>query len=474
MRAFGPVFTICVALAGEASALVPSLFDVLWPEHEPESLPALTGGDGRTAWLESEREVVLEGGNVPDVILRRDAIRAGGGVDRPGWSAIASTGVSDARAQAFFETWGGRWIPATETEYDISLRVGRKYRGGARFAERDGNLRATLGGVVPIGPAGLFGDASRTRGRGALLLVGRGGSSVPLEWDASGWDARAGAYLEFGELGRVTAAISNEESHPGSTEGRYRLEVRTIGTGWQLGWRAPGPGPWIEVESRGGEWRSEGWSDTLGSDVRFHDLRMSSRMRGLSAGWRFGNWSLALRGEERTVEAPKSSYFTPFISWNSLGVSDLAPVDLLLSDQREHLSGGLEYRSIGAGAMWTRPGRRFDLGAGGDLSWLGLDAHLLRRSTRMDFLGTRWSLATDSIGAPRLRLALLAIHGRSVVHLGGFGDLGLHGRMAIPLWLVRLRSDGAEPSTSSSSSGGDGGNDPSGLWSLGASWTGCW
>lgn len=435
-------------------------------------LDATADTAGWEASLESGRDVVLDGGNVPEVVLRRDDVKAGGALASPLWSARVSAGVSDTRAQAFFRDWGARWIPGTEKDFDISLRVGGDLRGAANFRQEDGLLRATMGGAVPLGSARLQGEASRTRGRGSVQLLRRGEPPLPLDWAVSGWDARGGLRLDIAGFGSATARLVREESHPSPVEGRYRLETRTTGSGWELGWHPQGNGPWIEVESRDGDWKSEGWSDTLGSDTRFHDFRVASRMLRGSTGWRSAHWSIGVGGEERSLDAPKASIFSPFLAWNALDLSAWAPVDQILSDQREHLSGTLEYRALGADASWRRPGRRFDFGIQGGISWRSLESHLLHRATRMSFLGAGWKLETDSVGAPRLRALLAPLALEGAFHLGVFGDLGVQGRMAIPLWFERLRRDGAAPAAPTNS--GDDGDDITGLWRIGTSWRGSW
>lgn len=243
-------------------------------------------------------------------------------------------------------------------------------------------------------------------------------------------------------------------------------------------------GPWFSFASRDVDVRSSGWSDTLGSDLAFHDLRVRGRLRTASGGWRSSRWSVGAHGEERELDAPQASYFTPLLAWNVFDPSAWSPVNQILSDQREHLLGNAEFRSLGVSSSWNRPGRRVDVGLGADLSWNALDVHLLHRSTRILFLGLGRSVVTDSVGAPRLRIVLLSLDGAATFHLGRFGDLRASGGAAIPLWLERLRRDGTQPAAPASGggeggggkAGGDGGDDDDlqGLWRLGASWCGRW
>ena len=74
-----------------------------------------------------------------------------------------------------------------------------------------------------------------------------------------------------------------------------------------------------------------------------------------------------------------------------------------------------------------------------------------------------------------LLAVLLSLGSEAALHLGRFGDLVGRGRIGIPLWLKRLRRDGASPASTSSGGGeGAGGGDMQGLWAIGAGWRGVW
>jgi len=451
---------------------MPAPFAALWPEPSRSILEESSDSVVSETWFAFARDVVLDGGSDPDVALVRQNIASGARVARPVWSASASAGTIASRSRFGYRDWGMRWVPSRGDRFDATLRVGRNLRGVLALEEDQGLFRATLGAAIPLGPVALEGEASRTRGDGSLLLLRDGESPLPLGWAESGWDARGGVSFPLADLGRASAALERGESHPGPTEGRYRFEVRTVRSGWRLGWVPRTTGPWLDIESRDVDWRSQGWSDTLGSDARFHDLRVAGATRRFSGGWRFRNWSVGAHTEERTLDAPKASFFAPLLSWNALDLSSWSPVDQILSDQREHLSGTFEYRAHGADVSWRAPGRRFDIGLEGGLSWRSLETHLLHRRTRLSFLGVGWNLETDSVGAPRLRALLAPVALDGTLHLGGFGDLTARGRAAIPLRIERLRRDGASPASSSGSGGSD--DDVEGLWSVEVGWRGGW
>lgn len=463
---------LCASLAGGACAFLPGPFAPLWSEPSRSVLADPSDSVVSETWFAYGRDVVLDGGSDPDVALVQERMESGVILARPLWSVSASAGTTASRARFGYRNWGLRWIPSRDDRYDAAFRVGRNLRAVLALREDQGRFRATLGAAIPLGPVALEGEASRTRGDGSLLLLRDGESPLPLGWAESGWCARGGLSFPIAELGRASVALEREESHPGPTEGRYRFEVRAIRSGWRLGWSPRITGPWLDIQSSEADWRSQGWSDTLGSDARFHDLRIVGTTRRVSGGWRFRSWGVGAHTEERTLDAPKASFFTPFLSWNALDLSPWSPVGQILSDQREHLSGSLEYRAHGADISWRRTGRRFDIGLEGGLSWRSLETHLLHRRTRLSFLGAGWKFETDSVGAPRLRalLAPLALYG--TLHLGGFGDLSALGRAAVPLRIERLRRDGAAPTGSSGSSDSD--DDIEGLWSVGVGWRGGW
>lgn|GEM_PF-6552709 len=435
---------------------------------------AATGDSSRTgAALEVEREVVLDGGSAPTISLRRDRISANGSVERPFWNAQVSAGASTWRAEASSKEWGARWIPANENILDATFRFGREAHGVVSFHQEDGVLRGTAGGGIHLGPLGVEAEASRSVGHGVVEILFEDTASVPLEWSGTGWGAQGGLSLDVASWGRCTVRLVHGEEHPSPVEGRYRLEIRTTSSGWSLDWDPlVATGPWFSLESRHVELRSAGWSDTLGSDRCFHDFLVRGAWRAASFGWRLSPWDIGAHGEERVLDAPRSSFFTPFLAWNVLDPSEWSPVDQILSDQREHLSGEMEYRSLGASASWRRTGKRLDVGLGADISWRSLEIHAEHRSSRIVFLGFGYSTTTDSVQAPRLRACLLSLEGGAAIHLGGYGSVGVEGRAAAPLWLKRLRRDGT-PATSVSSGEG-GGDDITGLWAVGAFWRGSW
>lgn len=474
---FRAVHIVNAVLAGGVFAFLPPPLEPLWPQVRFPSTVSVDSPPGLGASVEVERRVILEGGSSPWISLRRDRVLSTGGVERGWWAAHAWAGASDGHAEASAGEWGLRWIPDGESVLGARIRFGRELRATVSFHQEDGMQRGCIEGRIPIGMLGLEGEASRSTGRGVFELLQGDSASVPLGWTGIGWRAAGGTTMDVPSWGRAFVRLLREEGRPGPVEGRYRLELRSTSSGWEMGWIPFTTGPWVSFANRDVDVRSSGWSDTLGSDRRFHDLRVRGRWRAVSGGWRSSRWSVGARGEDRDLDVPRASYFTPLLAWNVLDPSEWSPVDQILSDQREHLSGKAELRSLGVSSSWNRPGRRVDVGLGADLSWNALDIHLLHRSTRLVFLGMGNSIQTDSVGAPRLRVALLSLDGAGAIHLGRFGDLRASGGAAIPLWLKRLRRDGAAPA-SPASGGGDGGggsgSDMQGLWTIGAGWRGVW
>lgn len=326
---------------------------------------------------------------------------------------------------------------------------------------------------MDIGPAGFAGEVSRRLGDGAFELVRGAESPVLLAWSGSEWTAQQELSVRIPFAGTIRTRLSNGEGHPLPLDARYRLETRSVSSGWGIEWSAGRTGPWFAFGDDHGELRLSGWSDTLGSDRRFHDLRVLSGTTREAVGWRFGRWALEGRREERSIDAPNASFFAPFLAWNVFDPSSWAPVDQILSDRREHVSGSLDYRCWAGSVSWGRGGKVFDARLSAGASWRALDVHLLHRSTRLDFLGTGWELKTDSVSAPRLRAILLDLAGGVVLHLGTFGDLETGGAMAVPLRIERLRRDGTIGDASTGGGDGELGEDD-GLWALRAGWRGVW
>lgn len=468
---FRAAFAVNAVLAGGVFAFLPPPLQTLWPHVGVMS--SLRGDSSSLdVAFEVEREVVLEGGRSPRISLRRDRMLATSGIERGWWGARACAGASDGRAEVSAAEWGGRWIPDGESVLDASIRFGRVIRGAVSFHQEDGVQRGGVEGRIPIGRLGLEGEASRSVGHGVVELLHGDPASVALGWTEVGWRAAGGSTMDIRSWGRASVRLLREEERPGPVEGRYRLELRSTSSGWEMGWMPFTTGPWFSFANRDFDLRSSGWSDTLGSDRRFHDLRLRGRWRAVSGGWRSSRWSVGAHGEDRDLEAPPASYFSPLLAWNVLDPSEWSPVDQILSDQREHLSGDAEFRRFGLSSSWSRPGRLVDVELGADASWMSLEIHALHRSSRVLFLGMGQSIVTDSVGAPRLRIALLSLDGATTLHLGRFGDLRASGGMAIPLWLKRLRRDG-ETTMSPKSDGGED-EDLRGLWDVGASWRGSW
>lgn len=451
------------SLTSGAFALVPApLAPLLAPEGDAASLPNLHG-DPFELGMEGGVEEFLEGGADPRLSIGSAGLLTRGSLSDGNWQIEVLSGRNHTWTEASGPTLRARWrVPQVPT---IAMRVRRGDRLGLSLEQREGSMRGA-GELVAAPSEGLRIRASvfHSRDRGSLEVALADHPRIPIEWSASRTGAEGMLEVRLDPLGRLRAGLGASSSEPLETRALYVLRTEGSSADWTLRWDPAAAGPWIELSAHDGRVRSTGSVDTAGSSRDFHHLLVRSSLRRSAGGWAWSRGRAGAGWSRAVLEIPPSSYFTPFLSWNTFNPSAWAPVEQILSDQREHLGGTLEVRHLHTEASWdaTRGRARLRLGAVG--SWWALEPGFLLRTTRMSFLGAGYRSESVALDRWRLRAWTLAPSFDLSWDLGAWGELSADARATLPLAVRRLGPP--RPSIPE----GDAEDSPRGLWNAGIGW----
>lgn len=425
------------SLASGAFALVPAPLAPLLPTPEARTSTPHLHGDAFELGVQGHVEEFLEGGLDPRLSVGSGSFLTRGSLAGRDWQIEVQSGRFHSWIQASTPTFGARWRQPQGP--DIAMVFSRTERLRLTLEQREGSVRGT--GTALVGLADrvdLSLEAFHARARGLVQAEMEEYPSIRIDWNGVRTGGEGGLDVHVGALGVLHGRLGRAEGEPGDLEARYTLRTSSRSTTWSLGWDPEVPGPWLELVAHHGEVASTATADTAGSSRAFHDLLLRSSVHRTAGGWSGRAWRSGLGWTRIVLEIPPSSYFGPFLAWNTFNPSSWAPVEQILSDQREHLHGTLEIRRLHAGAVWNAARGRGRAEFGAETSWWALDPHLVHRTTRMSFLGVGYQSRSDTLDSWRLRAWTVAPSLLLGWDGGYLGEVSGGGEATIPLAIRRL------------------------------------
>jgi len=439
----------------------------LAPQFSPlAEIPEL--GDSVVVGFDAQAGELLQGGFAPEVSVRRASFGPHVSLGTERWRVGLTTRIDRPVFASSDSVRRLRWLwpgsPVVGVSLDLGRRLSLSLQNGA------GTLAAQAGASLPLGAdADLDVQARRARDRGRLQVAVSDAPAIPLEWVGDRTGGRMDLRLRPGSRGELVASLTQEEGSPVADENRTHLEGTSVSTGWNLRWEPATSGLWMDA-SGGHAWvRTQGVLDSAGERRVFHDGELRSWQRSAAAGWTGRSWRAGLRGDHRIVASPAPSYFAPFLSWNVFDPSAWSPVNQILSDQREFVHGTAELRRLSASLRHLRRFGPLEIDAEATTAWNALDPELVLRTTRMNLFGLGYSVRSDTVVSPRLRLWTLEPAVRAVLRLRSLGEAGLSARATAPLAVRRL---GPRPPPDAVPD--PRAEDPRGLWETALFWRRAW
>lgn len=442
---------------------MPAPLAPLLPAPEIPAARSPLQGDGFELGIETQVEEFLEGGLDPHLSVGTASFLTRGSLAHHGWRVEVLSGRSHTWTESVSPDLDLRWREPQGPSIAMMFRHGDDFQ--ASLEQREGTMRGAASATTsPVDRLHLALSGFHSRHRGNLGAALGEHPRLQIEWRGLRSGAEGGLRFDADALGTLHADLGLSQGTPADFEAAYILRTKSRSSGWKLGLAPISRGPWIELESHHGEVASSASADTAGSSRVFHDLLLRSSVHRGAGGWIAPRWRSEVGWSRLVVEAPPSSYFTPFLEWNAFNPSAWAPVEQLLSDQREHLHGTLELRRMHAGGSWKIPLGRVGGEVGADASWWALDPRFVHRTTRMTFLGAGYRTESDTMDSWRVRAWTLSPSADLVWNGGILGEISASGRATIPLAMRRFgprlpESPEAAP-----------GESWRGLWSAGLGW----
>lgn len=424
--------------------MVPPPLAPLLPTPTARSATTHLHGDVFELGIAAQVEEFVEGGLDPRLSVGSAVLLTRGSLADRGWQVEVLSGRTHSWAESSSPELDIRWKEPQGPSIAMIFQYGDRFQ--ASLEQREGTMRGSgLAAMALAEGVDLALEGFHSRHRGSLRAALGEYPEIAVEWSGVRSGAEGGLRCRVGNLGALHASLARTEGKPGDLEAAYVLRTRSRSSGWSLGWVPEQEGPWLELVTHHGEVASTASTDTAGSSRTFHDLLLRSSVHRSAGGWIARRWRSDAGWSRMVVETPPSSYFAPFLSWNAFNPSSWAPVEQILSDQREHLHGTLEIRRLHAGGSWKAARGRARMECGAEVSWWALDPRLLHRTTRMSFLGAGYRTESDTLDSWRLRAWTLS-PSLDLAWNGGFlGEVSASGRATIPLAMRRLGPSRPEP-----------------------------
>lgn len=409
----------------------------LLPAPAARSASAHLHGDAFELGIATQVEELVEGGLDPRLSVGSAFLLSRGSLAARGWQIEVHSGRTHSWAESSTPELDLRWREPQGPSIAMLFQYGDRFH--ATLEQREGTMRGS--GAVAMALADRVDialEGFHARQRGSLRAALGEHPEIAVEWSGVRSGAEGGLRLRVGSFGELRATLARSEGDPGEIDAAYFLSTRSRSSGWTLGWVPAKDGPWLELGTHHGDVASTASTHTAGSSRTFHDLLLRSSVHRWTGGWIARRWRSDMGWSRMVVEAPPSSFFSPFLSWNAFNPSSWAPVEQILSDQREFLHGTLEVRRMHAGGSWKVSRGRARAECGGETSWWALDPRILHRTTRMSFLGAGYRTESDTLDSWRLRAWTLS-PSVDLAWDGGFlGEVSSGLRATLPLAMRRL------------------------------------
>lgn len=451
------------SLTSGAFALVPVPLAPLLPgEETPATTPHLHG-DAFELGLEAEVGEFLEGGLDPRVSVGDASFQTRGSLADRNWQVEVLSGRFHSWTEGSGSGFSSRWRPPQSPA--IAMRFRRGERLHLTFEQREGSMRGSGSLAIPLSERiEISVEGFHSRDRGSLGIAMEGYPEIAIEWSGSRTGADGGLGLLVGSLGKLRARLGRSVGEPLDLDAIHVLRTEGRSSTWSLRWDPTSTGPWFELLSHHGSVASRASIDTAGSSRDFHDLLLRSSVQRSAGGWAWTRGRGGAGWSRTIVEIPASSYFEPFLAWNAFNPSEWAPVEQILSDQREFLHGTLEIRRLHADLASNRSKGRGRASFAVSTSWWALDPRFVRRTTRMSFLGAGYRMESDTSDSWRLRAWTLAPSLDLAWDGGPWGEISTRTAATLPLTVRRLGPPRHAPK------GQAGEESWRGLWNAGLGW----
>lgn len=458
------------SLTSGAFALVPAPLAPLLPREEEPAAVGHLHGDAFELGVEAEVEEFLEGGSDPHLSIGDATLLTRGSLADGNWQVEVLSGRVHSWTEGAGSGFSARWRPPQGPAIAMRLRRGDRLR--LIFEQREGSMRGSGSAAVPVSEhVEIQVQGFHSRDRGTLRTAMEPYPEIAIAWSGSRTGADGGLGIRVGSLGTLRARAGRTEGEPLALEASHVLRTEGTSTTWNLRWDPTTSGPWFELLAHHGRVASRASIDTAGSSRAFHDLLLRSSVHRSAAGWVWPRGRGGAGWSRTILEIPPASYFAPFLAWNAFNPSEWAPIEQILSDQREFLHGTLEIRRLHADASWTRSKGRGRAGIGASTSWWALDPRFVRRTTRMSLLGAAYRMDSDTLVSWRLRAWTLAPSLDLAWDGGAWGEISGRAAATLPLAVRRLRPPRPHEAGKTEGRGGDAPEESwRGLWSAGFGW----
>ncbi|MCB9495673.1 MAG: hypothetical protein H6686_02175 [Fibrobacteria bacterium] len=408
----------------------------------------------------------------PGISSRRASLQLFGEVGTPNWRVAWTLAKPWQEAQWRQGKWRIQWEQDSTLASSVHLDLGPRIALDASHRRGGDELGARC--VLPIAPridAGF--QILRAHDRGRLRIRPDSMQSVDLTWEAVTNATGVDLQFRFENLGWLRTGVTRSEISPRSSAGPYQLRTEGQSNSWVLGWEPRHRGMLAEVSAHRADLVSRGVVDSTGTPRAYHQSRILAWKDAWRIGWREEGWQLTFGGGRDLLSAPATSFFTPFVSWNVLDPSEWSPLGSIASDQRLFLSGTIDVRTLEA-----HPSARFRLGRvqaelGAGIAWRAFDPVLITRETRLGLLGTGYSLETDTLRSPKLRIWSLDPDLDLSWETAGAGTLRITGAMVLPWKVVTLGRPG-DQDTRGELPDRDPPRETRGFWQSSLIWTKTW
>lgn len=425
------------SLTSGAFALVPAPLAPLLP-REGELLPSPhLHGDAFELGIGGEVEEFLDGGRDPRVAIGSASLLARGSLSDRNWQIEVLSG----RIHSWSETRGSelsaRWrLPQGPA---IAMRYRRGDLLQLTLEQREGSMRGAGSVAAPLSEdVEIAAEAFHSRDRGTLKTALEPYPEIDIGWSQTSTGVEGGLGVRIGAFGKLRARVGRSESEPLDLESLHVLRTEGGSTTWSVRLDPDATGPWLALLSHHGRVASRATVDTAGSSRTFHELLLRSSVQRSAGGWAWPRGRAGAGWSRTVVEIPPSSYFAPFLSWNALNPSEWAPVEQILSDQREFLHGTLEIRRLHADVSWNHSRGRGRAEVGASTSWWGVDPRFVHRTSRMSFLGAGYRTESDTLDSWRLRAWTVAPSLDLAWDGGAWGEISGRATTTLPLAFRRL------------------------------------
>lgn len=451
------------SLVSGAFALGPAPLAPLLPgEADPLPSPHLHG-DAFELGIGGEVEELLDGGQDPRIAIGSASILARGSLSDRNWQIEVLSGRGHSWTEGHGSELSARWRAPQGPA--IAMRFRRGDLVQLTLEQREGSMRGTGSVAIPLSDRiEILAAGFHSRDRGTLKTALEPYPEIAIGWSQSRTGADGGLGVRIGPFGKLKARIGRSESEPLDLEALHVLRTDGGSTTWSVRWDPDSTGPWLALQSHHGRVASRASIDTAGSSRTFHDLLLRSSVQRSEGGWAWPRWRSGVGWSRTVVEIPAPSFFSPFLSWNALNPSEWAPVEQILSDQREFLHGTLEIRRLHTDLLWNLARGRGRAEMGASTSWWAVDPRFIRRTSRMSFLGAGYRTESDTIDSWRLR-AWTVVPSLDLAWDGGaWGEISGRATATLPLAFRRLGPSRAEASDEGA------GESWRGLWNAGFGW----